>query len=170
MQTPLPQILQLSFLHLEKSQGAAHTENNGWPNPGETTLLIMVLPLPGKHLILENIVFLQQYGEPWIQWGQGSRKKQKENFQFFSYILYIFLTSKSGIFLFLCFIDYAITVVPFFLPFIPVHPAPPSHRHFPHLSSCPWIVHTRSLDSLFPMLLLTSPCLFCAYHLCFLFP
>ena len=59
------------------------------------------------------------------------------------------------------FIDYAITVVPFFLP---LYPPPPC---IPHLSSCPWVVHIRSLASPFPILFLTSPC---TYQLCFLFP
>ena len=52
----------------------------------------------------------------------------------------------------------------FFLPFIPLHPIP-----FPHLSSCPWMIYISSLASPFPILFLTSPCLFCTYHSCFLF-
>ena len=58
----------------------------------------------------------------------------------------------------------------FFLPLIPLHPAHPLHQHSPPLSSCPWVVHISSLASPFPILFLTSPCLFCTYHLCFLFP
>ena len=46
-------------------------------------------------------------------------------------------------------------------------PLPPA---FPTLSSCPWVVHVSSLASPFPILFLTSPCLFCACQLCFLFP
>ena len=38
------------------------------------------------------------------------------------------------------------------------------------LSSCPWVVHINYLASPFPTLFLTSPCLFCTYQLCFLFP
>ena len=38
------------------------------------------------------------------------------------------------------------------------------------LSLCPWVVHISSLASTFPVLFLTSPCQFCTYHLCFLFP
>ena len=38
------------------------------------------------------------------------------------------------------------------------------------LSSCPWVIHISSLASTFPILFLTSPCLFCTYYLCFLFP
>ena len=38
------------------------------------------------------------------------------------------------------------------------------------LSSCPWVIHISSLASLFPILFLPSPCLFCTYYLCFLFP
>ena len=40
----------------------------------------------------------------------------------------------------------------------------------PPLSSCPWVILISSLASPFPILFLTSPCLFCTYHLCFLFP
>ena len=43
---------------------------------------------------------------------------------------------------------------------------PPS---IPLLSSCPWVIHISSLASPFSILFLTSPCLFCIYHLCFLF-
>ena len=45
-----------------------------------------------------------------------------------------------------------------------------SQHHPPPLSSCPWVVHISSLASPFPTLFLTSSCLFCFYHLCFLFP
>ena len=55
-------------------------------------------------------------------------------------------------------------------PFIPLYPAHPSHPHSPRLSSCPWVIHISSLASPFPILFLTSPYLFCTYHLCFLFP
>ena len=37
-------------------------------------------------------------------------------------------------------------------------------------SSCPWVMHLSSLASPFPILFLTSPCLFCTYRLCCLFP
>ena len=47
---------------------------------------------------------------------------------------------------------------------------PSALHHPPTLSSCPWVVHVSSLVSPFPILLLTSPCLFCTYLLCFLFP
>ena len=68
------------------------------------------------------------------------------------------------------FIDYAITVVPFFSPLYsppPCTPNPPSSL-LP-LSSCPWVIHISSLASPFPILFLTSPCQFSTYHLCFLF-
>ena len=68
------------------------------------------------------------------------------------------------------FIDYAITLAPFFShlysPPLCI-PLPPS---FPHLRSCPWVIHIRSLVSPFPILYLTFPCIFCIYNLCFLFP
>ena len=57
-----------------------------------------------------------------------------------------------------------------FLYFIPLCPALPLPPAFPHLSSCVWVVHVSSLASPFPILFLTSPCLFCTYKLCFLFP
>ena len=71
------------------------------------------------------------------------------------------------------FIDYAITVVPFFSPLyssLPVTAPPPSVPPNPALSLCPWVIHINSLASPFPILFVTSPCLFCTYHLCFLFP
>ena len=57
----------------------------------------------------------------------------------------------------------------FFLPFSPYTLHAPQTA-VPLLSSCPWVVHVSSLASTFPILFLTSPCLFCAYQLCFLFP
>ena len=59
----------------------------------------------------------------------------------------------------------------FFLPFIPLCPIqhhPPALLP-PTLSSCPCVVHIISWASPFLTLFLTSPCLFCAYELCFLF-
>ena len=55
------------------------------------------------------------------------------------------------------FIDYAITVVPFFLPFIPLRSAPIFPPAVPLLSSCPWVIHISSLASTFPILFLPSP-------------
>ena len=72
-----------------------------------------------------------------------------------------------NIFFKIYFVDQAITVVPFFSPFYFLTPFLPS---FPYLSSCPWVIHISSLASPFPILFLTSPCLFSTYHLCFLFP
>ena len=73
-------------------------------------------------------------------------------------------------FLKIYFIDYAIIVVPSF----PLCPSPPGTPHSlqqsPHHSSCPWVMHISSLASPFPILFLTSTCLFCTYQLCFLFP
>ena len=78
---------------------------------------------------------------------------------------------QSPLIIFLIYLlDYAITVVPIFPPL-------PASILYPHslwqslpLSSCPWVVHISSLASPFPIPFLTSPCLFCAYQLCFLFP
>ena len=74
------------------------------------------------------------------------------------------------IYLFLIyFIDYAIQLSHFFSPLLPsaLYPLLPS---FPHLNPCPWVIHTSSLASPFLILFFTSPCLFCTYHLCYLFP
>ena len=38
------------------------------------------------------------------------------------------------------------------------------------LSLCPWVMRVSSLAFPFPILFLTSPCLFCSYPLCFLTP
>ena len=56
--------------------------------------------------------------------------------------------------------------------FSPLYSPPPCTplQSFPHLSSCPRVIHTSYLASPFPILFLTTPCLFCTYHLCFLFP
>ena len=57
----------------------------------------------------------------------------------------------------------------FFLPVIPLLPAgPPTSIPLPSLVT-PWVVHRSSLASCFPILFLTSSCLFCTYHLCYLF-
>ena len=49
--------------------------------------------------------------------------------------------------------------------FIPLHPAHPLSPAFPAFSSCPWVIHTSCLASIFPILFLTPPCLFSTYHL-----
>ena len=75
----------------------------------------------------------------------------------------LLVTDTEVILKYIYFIDYAITVVHFFLPFFPLLPVsllPPSLLHF---SSCPWVIHRSSLSSPFPILFLTSPCLFCTY-------
>ena len=51
--------------------------------------------------------------------------------------------------------------------FTPLHPATP-HIPPPH-SSWPWVIQISSLASTFPILFLTSPCLFSNYHVCYLF-
>ena len=59
----------------------------------------------------------------------------------------------------------------FFSPLFPSALHPTSHQHSPNpLSSCLWVIHISSLASPFAILFLTSPCLFCSYHLCLLFP
>ena len=49
-------------------------------------------------------------------------------------------------------------------------PCTPPHTHIPPHSSCPWVVHISSLASTFPILYLTSPCLFSTYQLVALIP
>ena len=68
------------------------------------------------------------------------------------------------------FIDYAITVVPIFLtlPSSTWYPAFPPAIPPTLFSSCPWVMHISSLASTFPILFLTSPCLFSTYHLYYL--
>ena len=69
------------------------------------------------------------------------------------------------------FIDYAVTVVPCFSALYPPPSctSPPSSIP-PTLSSHPCVIHINSLASPFLILFLTSPCWFCTYQLCFLFP
>ena len=83
--------------------------------------------------------------------------------------IFFFLNYFPHLFFKIYFIDYAITVVPFFSPLYSPLPLPPRPT-FPHLSSGPWVIHILSLASPFPIRFLISPCLFCACHLCFLFP
>ena len=54
--------------------------------------------------------------------------------------------------------------------FLPTQSSIPIPSSIPsYFRSCPWVVHISSLASPFPILFLTSPCLFCTYQLCFLF-
>ena len=57
----------------------------------------------------------------------------------------------------------------FFSPLFPSTLHHPSLQHSP-LSSCPWVIHVNSLASPFPILFLTSPCLFCIYQFMLLNP
>ena len=60
-----------------------------------------------------------------------------------------------------------------FSPFATLHPVTPTLQQptpLPRLSSSTWEVHVSSLASPFPILFLTSPCLFCIFPLCFLNP
>ena len=66
---------------------------------------------------------------------------------------------------FVYFIDYAIIVVPLFSP---LYASPPCTPPIPLFRS--WVVHKSLSASPFPILFLTSPCLFCTCHVCFLFP
>ena len=77
------------------------------------------------------------------------------------------MNATSFLKIYIYFIDYAITVVPF-----PPHSTPsctPPPSHIPRYSSCPWVILVSSLASTFPTLFLPSPCLFSTYHLCYSF-
>ena len=63
----------------------------------------------------------------------------------------------------LYFIDYAVTVVLIFFPFLPSAQQPHSLRQFPHHRSCPWVMCMSSLATPFPILYFTSPWLFYNY-------
>ena len=53
---------------------------------------------------------------------------------------------------FTSFYRYSITVVPFFSPFpSSTHPNLHSHSEFPQCCPCPWVIHTCSLSSPFPL-------------------
>ena len=82
-------------------------------------------------------------------------------FQPFLFLLqFISLISILFILFLIYFIDYAIIIVPFFSPLYSPLPCTPLLTAFPHLSSCPWVVHINSLASPFPIIFLKSPCLF----------
>ena len=55
---------------------------------------------------------------------------------------------------------------PLFIPLHPAHPLLPTSHLF---SSCPWAIRISSLASTFPILFLTSPCVFSMYYLSYLF-
>ena len=59
-----------------------------------------------------------------------------------------------------------------FFPFAPVHLVHPLPPAIPptSLRSCPWVIGLSFLASPFPIVFLTSLCLFCCYKLRFLIP
>ena len=56
------------------------------------------------------------------------------------------------------------TLVQIFPPSLPSTQYSPIPSSNPSVSSCPWLMHISSLATLFPVLFLTSPCLFCTYQ------
>ena len=68
------------------------------------------------------------------------------------------------------FIDYAITVVPFFSPLYSAPLCTPPLSSISPLRSYPWVVHTSFLGFSISHTILNLPWLFCTYHFCFLFP
>ena len=80
---------------------------------------------------------------------------------FFYYLIFL-------LFFKLYFIDYTITVV-HISPFCPPPSSTPHSFRLPaHLCPCPWVMHTISLATPFPILYFTSPWLFCNTYLHFL--
>ena len=77
-----------------------------------------------------------------------------------------YFTNHSNFFFKIYFIDYTIIIVPIFPP--PTSTPIPS-SNLP-LSSCPWVMHESSLATPFPILFLTSLCLFCTYQFVLLNP
>ena len=75
-----------------------------------------------------------------------------------------------GFFFWLCFVYYAITIVPIWLPLLTSNEYPQSLRQSPHHYSCPWVMCVSSLVTLFPILYFTSLWLFCNYLLVSLNP
>ena len=97
-----------------------------------------------------------------LQWPQGTFVGPRELFRTQCDLMN---SCFFNIFYWLCYY-----CCPKFSSFPPLHPLSPIlSSHLP-LSSCPWVRHGSSLATPFPILFLTSPCLFCAYQLCFLFP
>ena len=87
------------------------------------------------------------------------------NLHFVVHFFNVFLS-----FLKVYFTDYTIIVVPIFFSPLFLSALYPPPTSIPPISSCPWLVYISSLASTFPILFLPSPCLFCTYHFCFLFP
>ena len=85
----------------------------------------------------------------------------KLGFFWLNFVFFLFLS----IFYWLYYYSCPIYFSPLF--FSVLKPPPTS---IPPLSSCPWVAHISSLAFPFPILFLTSPCLFCAYLFCFLLP
>ena len=77
---------------------------------------------------------------------------------------FVFLFFIFNIFYWLCYHS-----CPIFPSLFPSTLHTPSHCIY-HVSSCLRVIHISSLASTFPILFLTSPCLFSTYHLCYLFP
>ena len=73
------------------------------------------------------------------------------------------------LFFLIYFIDYAVPFSQFF-PLCLRPPGTPIPSNTPPLSSCPWVMHISSLASPFPILFLTSTCLFCTYKFILLSP
>ena len=125
--------------------------------------------MPCCHKPESQKVVLLQFKPICFQFWFLGELKLTAQFIFSQFFPFCFLPCVFNIFIFkIYFIDYAITVVPSFLLYTPFCPAPPLPA-LPPLSSCPWVIHIISLASSFPILFLTSSCLFCTYQLCFLF-
>ena len=78
-------------------------------------------------------------------------KQGLEHFNIFYFLLLLFFK--------IYFIAYAIGC-PNLFPFLPLHPVPPFTLAITALSSCQWVMHVSSLATPFPLLILTSSCLY----------
>ena len=147
-----------------------HTEYFHGPNNSlcSTYQSLSLFPIPSNHFTFCclhsfpqcQVVEIKQYAT-FLDWLLSLSDIHLRYLHVFISFFFYFLS----IFYWLCYYS----CPNFFLPFIPLCPAPTSPSYIPSpLGSCPWVVHIRSLAP--PILLLTSPCLFCAYQLCFLFP
>ena len=91
------------------------------------------------------------------------------SFYTLSFVLFLLKTTFTVIFK-IDSVEFAITVVPIFSPFLLLHQHPHSLRPSPHRWSCPWVMGISSLATPFPVLYFISLWLFCNYLLVLLNP
>ena len=137
----------------------------------DTTSELMKIPR-NKKMLLSELVKMGICGSQVINrvWDQGRLMCLQTQPVKYIYI-YFYMYFYFYIYFYYIYIYLLIMLLQLFH-LLPLFPPPCTHplTHIPPLSSCPWVVHISSLASPFPTLFLTSPYLFCDYHLCFLFP